>query len=228
MSKSRNFLSKLTIISLLCLVTIASSTALFNSNVVTYAIYGTNDVNTSNGMVSSNPNAQSSNSNSMMQNNKGSNMMSMGNSAMNMMSNSSMMSNPGMNNSSMNNNMMNNNMMGVNTTKDTFELTKIVGNKLTLLKNDKTQEIDASGDIKITKNAVTAKVSDLKPKDQITITKDANGDLISIEAVGREVFDTSYYVVPTIIGLVLLGLVGYLIYRQMNKGHIKTQATKIQ
>lgn len=223
MSKSRNFLSKLTIISLLCLVTIASSTALFNSNVVTYAIYGTNDVNTSNGMVSSNPNAQSSNSNSMMQNNKGSNMMSMGNSAMNMMSNSSMMSNPGMNNSS-----MNNNMMGTYTTKDTFELTKIVGNKLTLLKNDKTQEIDASGDIKITKNAVTAKVSDLKPKDQITITKDANGNLISIEAVAREVFDTSYYVVPTIIGLVLLGLVGYLIYRQMNKGHIKTQATKIQ
>lgn len=223
MSKSRNFLSKLTIISLLSLVAIVGSIALFNSNVTTYAIYAANDVNMSNGMVSSNPNPQSSNSSSMMQNNNSSNMMSMGNSAMNMMSNSLMMSSSNMNNSS-----MNNNMMGTNTTKDTFELTKINGNKLTLLKDDKTQEVDASGDIKVTKNAVTAKVSDLKPKDQITVTKDSNGNLISIEAVAREVFDTSYYVVPIIIGLSLVGLIGYLVYRQMNKGHIKTQATKIQ
>lgn len=223
MSKSRNFLSKLTIISLLCLVAVVGSIALFNSNVATYAIYSANDVNMSNGMVSSNPNTQSSNSSSMMQNNNSSNMMSMGNSAMNMMSNSLMMSSSNMNNSS-----MNNNMMGTNTTKDTFELTKINGNKLTLLKDDKTQEVDASGDIKVTKNAVTAKVSDLKPKDQITVTKDSNGNLISIEAVAREVFDTSYFVVPTIIGLSLVGLIGYLVYRQMNKGHIKTQATKIQ
>ena len=162
----------------------------------------------------------SSNSgNSMMMNNPSMGMMDNSGAMMNSKGYSTMMDTTMMQNSSTENNSV---------SKDTFEISKIDGNKFTLVRDGKTTEALLNDNIKLTKNGSTAKISDLKTQDQVTLSKDSSGAIIAVEVVAREVFDAAKYIIPGLILLIVLAGLAYYLYSRMNKGHIKTQATKIQ
>ena len=163
----------------------------------------TNSSNGGNSMMMDNPSMMMDNSGAMM-NSKGY---------------STMMDTTMMQNSSTENNSV---------SKDTFEISKIDGNKFTLVRDGKTTEALLNDNIKLTKNGSTAKISDLKTQDQVTLSKDSSGAIIAVEVVAREVFDAAKYIIPGLILLILLAGLAYYLYSRMNKGHIKTQATKIQ
>lgn len=190
------------------------------------------DVNMSNGYVSSQMSQtvpgvnssmgttmNSSNGNSMMMNNSSMDMMDNSGAMMNSKAYSAMMDTTMMQNSSTDNNSV---------SKDTFEISKIDGNKFTLVKDGKTTEALLNDNIKLTKNGSTAKISDLKTQDQVTLSKDSSGAIIAVDVVAREVFDAAKYIIPGLVLLILLAGLAYYLYSRMNKGHIKTQATKIQ
>lgn len=163
----------------------------------------------------------SSNGNSMMMNNPSMGMMDNSGAMMNSKGYSAMMDTTMMQSSSRS---TDNNSVS----KDTFEISKIDGNKFTLVRDGKTTEALLNDNIKLTKNGSTAKISDLKTQDQVTLSKDSSGAIIAVEVVAREVFDAAKYIIPGLILLILLAGLAYYLYSRMNKGHIKTQATKIQ
>ncbi len=112
------------------------------------------------------------------------------------------------------------------TTKITGKVLKVDNNKLTVDANG-TKEYTVGDNISITRNTVKSSVKDIKPNDQVTITKSSEDEVLSIESTGSEVFDSAKFLIPgVILALILLGL-GYYSWKKSKKGFIKTTTERV-
>lgn len=102
------------------------------------------------------------------------------------------------------------------------EVLKIANDKLTVDSNGITKEFTVPNGIRISKNTLESKLSDIQPKDKVTVTYSGNNQVLAVDATSGEVFDYGKFALPAIIiGLLLIGLVIYLARRSQER-HIKT------
>ena len=113
----------------------------------------------------------------------------------------------------------------VSTQTTTGEIQSILGNNLVVLSNNQTAAFTITDNIKITRNSVGAKSSDLKPRDQVTITKSGQ-NIISIEAMASgEVSDLAKIAIPLFILLILILGLAFYFWKKSQEGSIKTTPT---
>ena len=115
----------------------------------------------------------------------------------------------------------------VSTQTTTGEIQSILGNNLVVLSNNQTAAFTITDNIKITRNSVGAKSSDLKPRDQVTITKSGQ-NIISIEAMASgEASDLAKIAIPLFILLVLILGLAFYFWKKSQEGSIKTTPTNL-
>lgn len=111
----------------------------------------------------------------------------------------------------------------------TGEIQSIQSNVLTVKIDDKTTDFVLPNDIKITRNTLSAKVTDLEPRDQVTIVQTGDSRIISIEAsAAGQVSDASKFVIPAVIILILFIALALYFLNQSKKGKIKTTTTNLE
>ena len=152
----------------------------------------------------------SSSSSSMMSSSSMSSTSSIASSSSSMMSSSSMKSSE------------------VSTQKMTGEVLSIKDRTLSVKIDDKTKEFNIPNNIKITRNSVEAAFSDIKPRDQVTITQSNQNQVIALEALDAgKASDMAKMIVPIVIlVLVVLALLYYFL-KKSQEGSIKTTPTRM-
>ncbi|MFO0704002.1 MAG: hypothetical protein U0525_04740 [Patescibacteria group bacterium] len=102
------------------------------------------------------------------------------------------------------------------------EILKVNDQVLTINSSDGTKQIVLPSNVIVKRNSMNSKVSDLKPGDSVKIKLTSIGEVLSVEATSKEVFDLMKYSIPILIGvLVLFAVIAWLIQRS-KKSHIKT------
>jgi hypothetical protein len=114
----------------------------------------------------------------------------------------------------------------VETTKISGQVIRISNRTLTIQAQDGVKEVNIPQNIRITRNGISANFDGIKTGDLVEVTVSDKGQVLSIDAISREVVDWSRWIIPAvIIGLVLVLLALYL-WERSRRGHIKTTSEK--
>lgn len=117
----------------------------------------------------------------------------------------------------------------ISTQNLTGEIQSFQDKVLVVSSDGKNTSFSIPDNIKITRNSVSAKISDLKPRDQITIVQTIDGKIISVDSVAlAEVSDFSKFAIPFLIILALLIGLGLYFWNQNKKGKVKTTTTNLE
>lgn len=117
----------------------------------------------------------------------------------------------------------------ISTQNLTGEIQSVQDKVLVLNSNGKNTSFSIPDNIKIIRNSVSAKISDLKPRDQVTIVQTMDGKIISVDSIASgEVSDFSKFAIPLLIILLLLIGLGLYFWNQNKKGKIKTTTTNLE
>jgi ATP-dependent Zn protease len=103
------------------------------------------------------------------------------------------------------------------------DISRKEGNKLYVTKDSITKEYTLSPGIVIRKDTFNSSFDQLQVGDSVTVKESTNtGVILSIDAISKQVFDYSKWLIPGIIILILLAILAYYFYRKSNTGHIQT------
>lgn len=114
------------------------------------------------------------------------------------------------------------NIQTVESTQTTGEIIKKENSILTVQTENQIQELQVPSNVKITKNGTEASLNELQTGDDVVVTHSQSGEILSVEAISGEILDWGTWLVPGILGLILLAGLIYLIRKRMNKGYIQT------
>ena len=131
--------------------------------------------------------------------------------------------------SSVSSNTITNSSTQISTQNLTGEIQSIQGNVLIVSSDGKNSSFTIPDNIKITRNSISAKISELQPRDQVTVVQTVDGKIISVDSIAAgQVSDFSKFVIPVLIILLLLVGLGLYFWNQNNKGKIKTTTTNLE
>ncbi len=117
----------------------------------------------------------------------------------------------------------------ISTQSLTGEIQSIENNVLILSIDGKNASFSIPNNIKITRNTVSAKISDLQPRDQAVIVQTFDRKIISVDSTSAgQVSDFSKLAIPVLIILALLIGLGLYFWNQSKKGKIKTTTTNLE
>lgn len=110
----------------------------------------------------------------------------------------------------------------IQTTQITGEVLRREGNVLTVKTESGTKEITIPAGIKIKRNTLDAKITDIQPNDKVIITQTTGGTVLTIDVAAGNVFDFAKWGIPLlIIGIIAIFII-WRLFKSANKSHIKT------
>lgn len=117
----------------------------------------------------------------------------------------------------------------ISTQSLTGEIQSIENNVLIVSVDGKNASFSIPNNIKITRNTVSAKISDLQPRDQAVIVQTLDKKIISVDSTAAgQVSDFSKLAIPVLIILALFIGLGLYFWNQSKKGKIKTTTTNLE
>jgi hypothetical protein len=109
------------------------------------------------------------------------------------------------------------------TTQFNGDISRKEGNKLYVTKDNVTKEYTLSPGIVVKKDTFSSSLDKLQVGDSVTIKESTDsGVILSIEAISKQVFDYSKWLIPALVALIILAILAYYFFRKSNAGHIQT------
>lgn len=110
----------------------------------------------------------------------------------------------------------------------TGEVMKVSGNTLTVETDGETLDLVVPSNIQITRDGQNASLTDIQPGDEVTAEVDSQtNQVLSLEVRAQDAIWNQEWLLPAIIGgLLLLGIIIWLI-RRSSRGRIKTTQTNL-
>lgn len=116
----------------------------------------------------------------------------------------------------------------ISTNQITGQVLRVEENRLTLQTTEETKEVTVPEGVRVTKNSDSVNLSDIEPNDLVMVTQNNNGEVLAVDAVSGAVIDFGKWVIPGLVGgLILLLLIIWLI-RRSGKQYFKTTVTKVE
>ena len=111
----------------------------------------------------------------------------------------------------------------INTTQFSGDISRKEGNKIYVTKDTTTKEYSLSPNVLVKKDTFSSSFDKLQVGDFVTLKEDSrSANVLSIEAVSKQVFDYSKFLVPGLILLIILAILAYYIFKKSNTKHIQT------
>lgn len=101
-------------------------------------------------------------------------------------------------------------------------LLKREGKSLFIETNDGTKQVTAPENINVTRNGSSVPLEEMEAGDEVEFKTDATGNLLEISSTSSTIMGLSRGTVMALGGILLIGIVGYFLFRGSQKAHIKT------
>jgi hypothetical protein len=109
----------------------------------------------------------------------------------------------------------------------TGRVIKILNNVITVDANNSIKEITLPGNVRITRNGLTAEIKDIQVGDQVTVTTDNTNNVLKVDVQAQAILEASTMLIVIIPVLLLLAIFVYIYNRNRNQAHIKTAPAQV-